>query len=51
MHALTPFVQGELAGCDTDSDGDYDQYSCSNKAAMRGVSAFASIIWVLQVRT
>ena len=41
--------QGQLANCDTDEDGDYDQYSCSNRSAMRGVAAFASIIWVLQV--
>lgn len=41
--------QGQLANCDSDYDGDYDQYSCNNKAAMRGVAAFASIIWVLQV--
>ncbi|CAN0520676.1 unnamed protein product [Ectocarpus sp. 12 AP-2014] len=41
--------QGQLAGCDSDYDGDYDQYSCTNKSAMRGVAAFASIIWVLQL--
>lgn len=46
-HAL----QGQLSGCDSDYDGDYDQYSCTNKSAMRGVAAFASIIWVLQVHT
>lgn len=43
-------LQGQLAGCDSDADGDYDQYSCTHKSAMRGVAAFASIIWILQVR-
>lgn len=46
---MTAIYWGQLAGCDTDSDGDYDQYSCNNKSAMRGVAAFASIIWVLQL--
>ncbi|CAN0537263.1 unnamed protein product [Ectocarpus sp. 12 AP-2014] len=39
--------KGQLAECDSDYDGDYDQYWCTNKSAMRGVAAFASIIWVL----
>ncbi|CAM9476294.1 unnamed protein product, partial [Scytosiphon promiscuus] len=47
---MTAIYWGQLSGCDSDYDGDYDQYSCTNKSAMRGVAAFASIIWVLQVR-
>ncbi|CAN0356590.1 unnamed protein product [Ectocarpus sp. 6 AP-2014] len=46
---MTAIYWGQLAGCDSDYDGDYGQYSCSNKSAMRGVAAFASIIWVLQL--
>eukprot|EP00752_Nemacystus_decipiens_P001875 g1806.t1 len=46
---MTAIYWGQLAGCDSDSDGDYDQYSCTHKSAMRGVAAFASIIWVLQL--
>eukprot|EP00903_Cladosiphon_okamuranus_P008088 g7798.t1 len=46
---MTAIYWGQLAGCDSADDGDYDQYSCTDKSAMRGVAAFASIIWVLQL--
>ncbi|CAM9646362.1 unnamed protein product [Discosporangium mesarthrocarpum] len=46
---MTAIYWGQLANCDASYDGDYSHYSCNHKAAIRGVAAFASIIWIFQI--
>ncbi|CAM9288026.1 unnamed protein product [Phaeothamnion confervicola] len=46
---MTAIYWGQLSYCDAAYDGDLDQYTCDNKSSMRGVAAFASLVWIFQI--